>query len=285
MRRTKRISEKYVKKNSNWKSIWSNTHDKKEKLLSNNIIQEIKEELERINNEEILFHGEFAESYEYDYYGFTGWQYTDPENIDGIIYSSFNYAKKLITNKYYSEGLEILDTIINIKYSAYDESSQDIYDVTLIDVNYLLSISIKDLCSYTLYAIYQIDNTNYEKLFNYLKKDLFNKTYIEDIELCGSEIPKDLNSFMFNWIDYLLKQKENIKDIYLKEALEYIDFENYEKYLDKIICVSPPLTINLLSHFLNEDDTKTAIELSKNILSKLNDNNVKREVLKLIALS
>lgn len=241
----------------------------------NNKIKEYKTFFDKLNNIELYFYMESCEDYESHYWS-DNWvyEYYDKDNIGNYIKSVYNFAEILIDSTKYSFAKEILDLIIFTNYNIYDEYSEDFNEVYLSDLksNQLINFDVKKLYLDAIYVTFMCSNKK-DKAKNIYQ--YYNLYEFKNIKISDSfklyNIKENLYNFYKDWICILLNNKGNTEYNLLKEALECTKYNNYEKYIDKIIINYPNLCLDIFKYLEKENRIDEIICLGKLFLKELND--------------
>lgn len=245
--------------------------------------KEIKEEIEKYNKKfkqiddfELYFHATGYEDYGEFYTPLGGewvWEYTDDDDIGILIKEATLFAVDLINKKQYKYAKELIDKILYTNYQFLDDDGGDNFEISLheLEENQLIYVNVKLLCLYAIYTTYQssIEFSRVKNIYEYFKNDNFKNISIEDSFNLGTEILLDIDKFWNNWIDFLLTKRGNDEYRLLKEAFEYNNYNNYEKYIDKILENHPNLYIDIFNFLIKNNKIKEIIEIGNKVLPKL----------------
>ena len=235
-------------------------------------IEKYKKEFKKIDEGELTF---YAEQYEDYSRGWDDWciDYTDSDNIGEIIDNCAKYAINLVNYKKYHFAKEIFDLIINANYESYDEMLEETVDISLseIEENNFISVSVKDICLYMIYVIYQISNNKANDIYKFFKNNtIFEYIAIEDCFKLGTEKLVNLDEFYREWIELLSNKKGELEYRLLKEALIYTDYKNYKNYIENFIKNQPEIFIDIFKFLQESNNLEEIITLGNNVLKKLN---------------
>ena len=215
-------------------------------------IEEYDKKFKQIDDFELYFHATGYEDYG-EYYNPWGgdwvWEYTDDDDIGILIKEATLFAVDLINKKQYKYAKELIDKILYTNYQ----------------------INVNILCLYAIYTTYQCTNeSNRAKyIYEYFKSDNFKNISIEDSFKLGTEILLDIDKFWNNWIVFLLTKSGDIEYRLLKEAFEYNNYNNYEKYIDKILENHPKIYIDIFNFLIKGHKINEIIEIGNKVLPKL----------------
>jgi hypothetical protein len=222
------------------------------------------------------YYSYYDEEYDYNYY--------DNEGIAKIIKETFDFGIYLVNNKQYKHSLKIFDLIINTNYSCketndlefdcYVEEVIDCYDVDLNQVEELLEFDLKKLYSYAIYAAYFCEN-RYQKIYNYLSS--YKNNTFEECKNLGIEKLNDLDEFYKNWIDFLININDELAEKLIKEAMLYINVDEY------IICkksfkTHPNLYKEYLLKLFENSNYNKIIETYEEAINKIIDAEIKKDI-------
>ncbi len=239
-------------------------------------IEEYAKKFKQIDDFELYFHATGYEDYG-EYYNSWGgdwvWEYTDDDDIGILIKEATLFAVDLINKKQYKYAKELIDKILYTNYQFLDDDGGDNFEISLheLEENQLIYVNVKLLCLYAIYATYQCtsESNRVKYIYEYFKSDNFKNISIEDSFKLGTEILLDVDKFWNNWIVFLLTKSGDIEYRLLKEAFEYNNYNNYEKYIDKILENHPKIYIDIFNFLIKGHKINEIIELGNKVLPKL----------------
>ena len=183
------------------------------------------------------------------------------------------FAVDLINKKQYKYAKELIDKILYTNYQVLDDDGGDDFEISLheLEENHLVNINVNILCLYAIYATYQCtsESNRAKYIYEYFKSDNFKNISIEDSFKLGTEILLDIDKFWNNWIVFLLTKSGDIEYRLLKEAFEYNNYNNYEKYIDKILENHPKIYIDIFNFLIKGHKINEIIEIGNKVLPKL----------------
>lgn len=242
-----------------------------------NKIQEYKEKFELIDNFELYFYASGYEDYGDSYSPWGGdwiWEYNDENNVGSLIEEAIMLGIDLTNQKQYKYAKELFDLVLYANYQVLDDDGEDYFEISLTELkeNHLININIKTICLYAIYATYQcVDDCSKARIiYEYFKNENFRDISIEDSFKLGVEVLKETNKFWNNWISLLLSKSGNIEYRLLKEALDYTNYKNYEKYIDKLSQNHPKIYIDIFNYLVKENKIDEIINIGNKVLSLLN---------------
>lgn len=242
-----------------------------------NKIQEYKEKFELIDNFELYFHASGYEDYGDSYSPWGGdwiWEYSDEDNVSSLIEEAIILGIELTNQKQYKYAKELFDLVIYANYHVLDDDGEDYFEISLTELkeNYLININVETICLYAIYATYQCvdDCSKARVIYEYFKNENFKDISIEDSFKLGVEVLKETDKFWNNWISLLLLKSGNIEYRLLKEALDYTNYKNYKKYIDKLSQNHPKIYIDIFNHLINENKIDEIVNIGNKVLSLLN---------------
>lgn len=220
-------------------------HERKEILNSLNeeseydsIIYEkdkIEQWCEKIEEGEIYFecsgYEEYGESYwdsdfVYDYY--------DPFGIRDDLNKGFQVAENLLFQKQYKDSLKLNERLLNMSFFVSDRDTDEWNEFDFEEVvnEIWTKFDYEGIILTLIYAIYQTkkEKDRVEHIFRYLTWGKGKNIKIEEIFRIGPEELKDINSFMEEWISFLIDTDGDRAAELLLEACSYKGIE----YLCKI---------------------------------------------------
>lgn len=235
-------------------------------------IYEYKDFFRKVDDNDLMF---YAEQYDDYTYGWQDWkeEYTDKDGISETINESIQYLVNLVNLKEYNFAKELLDLILNTDYEAYDENSEEFYELSLIDLysEKFISVHPSLLCSYMIYILFFVSKDRVKQIYNYFKNDYnFHNIVIQDSFNLGIEEISDLNIFFEEWIDFLVTIKGDIEYRLLKEAFEYTEYANYKNYMDKIAINHPKIYIDIFEFLKGKNRVDELIDIGKKSLNLIN---------------
>ena len=239
-------------------------------------IEEYDKKFKQIDDFELYFHATGYEDYG-EYYNSWGgdwvWEYTDDDDIGILIKEATLFAVDLINKKQYKYAKELIDKILYTNYQVLDDDGGDDFEISLheLEENHLVDINVNILCLYAIYTTYQCtsESNRAKYIYEYFKSDNFKNMSIEDSFKLGTEILLDIDKFWNNWIVFLLTKSGDIEYRLLKEAFEYNNYNNYEKYIDKILENHPKIYIDIFNFLIKVHKINEIIEIGNKILPKL----------------
>ena len=239
-------------------------------------IEEYDKKFKQIDDFELYFHATGYEDYG-EYYNPWGgdwvWEYTDDDDIGILIKEATLFAVDLINKKQYKYAKELIDKILYTNYQVLDDDGGDDFEISLheLEENHLVDINVNILCLYAIYTTYQCtsESNRAKYIYEYFKSDNFKNISIEDSFKLGTEILLDVDKFWNNWIVFLLTKSGDIEYRLLKEAFEYNNYNNYEKYIDKILENHPKIYIDIFNFLIKGHKINEIIEIGNKVLPKL----------------
>ena len=239
-------------------------------------IEEYDKKFKQIDDFELYFHATGYEDYG-EYYNSWGgdwvWEYTDDDDIGILIKEATLFAVDLINKKQYKYAKELIDKILYTNYQVLDDDGGDDFEISLheLEENHLVDINVNILCLYAIYTTYQCtsESNRAKYIYEYFKSDNFKNISIEDSFKLGTEILLDIDKFWNNWIVFLLTKSGDIEYRLLKEAFEYNNYNNYEKYIDKILENHPKIYIDIFNFLIKGHKINEIIEIGNKVLPKL----------------
>ena len=239
-------------------------------------IEEYDKKFKQIDDFELYFHATGYEDYG-EYYNPWGgdwvWEYTDDDDIGILIKEATLFAVDLINKKQYKYAKELIDKILYTNYQFLDDDGGDNFEISLheLEENQLIYVNVKLLCLYAIYTTYQCtsESNRAKYIYEYFKSDNFKNISIEDSFKLGTEILLDIDKFWNNWIVFLLTKSGDIEYRLLKEAFEYNNYNNYEKYIDKILENHPKIYIDIFNFLIKGHKINEIIEIGNKVLPKL----------------
>lgn len=251
----------------------------KAEISEENYISKIntyKEKFKQIDVAELTFYISSCENEYYNYWD-SNWtiEYYDSDNVGNIVDEAIDLAIELTNKKLYKLAKELMDTIIFTNYRAYEEDSGDFYELNLRDLKSekLITADITEFLQYAIYATYQASNENERaiNIYNYFKISDFKEIKVEDSFKLGLEVLKNMDAFWDSWINLLITEPGETEYRLLKEALEYNNFNNYDKYVKGFAKSHPRIYLDLFD-FLNAfDRQKEIIEVGNIAISEVDD--------------
>ena len=155
--------------------------------------------------------------YEYDYY--------DPFRIIDSLYDIFQIAENLLFQKRYIESHKLNNRILNMSYFVSDRDTGDWNELDFEEVvdEIWTTFNYKSIILNLLYATYQTKKgkDRAESLYSYLIWDKSKDTKIEDIFRIGPEELHGIDSFMEEWISFLIETDGDTAAKLLLEACLY----------------------------------------------------------------
>ncbi len=241
-----------------------------------NKIQEYQEKFELIDNFELYFHASGYEDYGDSYSPWGGdwiWEYSDEDNVGSLIEEAIILGIELTNQKQYKYAKELFDLVIYANYQVLDDG-EDYFEISLTELkeNHLININVKTICLYAIYATYQCadDCSKARVIYEYFKNENFKDISIEDSFKLGVEVLKETDKFWNNWISLLLSKYGNIEYRLLKEAFDYTNYINYEKYIDKLSQNHPKIYIDIFNYLVKENKIDEIVNIGNKVLSLLN---------------
>ena len=242
-----------------------------------NKIQEYQEKFELIDNFELYFHASGYEDYG-DSYSPWGddwiWEYSDEDNVGSLIEEAIILGIDLTNQKQYKYAKELFDLVLYANYQVLDDDGGDYFEISLTELkeNHLININVNTVCLYAIYATYQYadDYSKARIIYEYFKNENFKDISIEDSFKLGVEVLKETDKFWNNWISLLLSKSGNKEYRLLKEALDYTNYKNYEKYIDKLSQNHPKIYIDIFNYLIKENKIDEIINIGNKVLSLLN---------------
>lgn len=206
-----------------------------------------------VNNGEILFHATGYENYEDGYTWDPDWiwEFTDEDSLGELIDEVLFYTIELINNKEYKYSKKLLDLVTYTNYQFIDDNGGDIMDISLEEIkeNDLIKFNVDYICLYSIYVIYQLNSKNkIQEIYKLLESEVFNNIKIQDAFKLGTEVPNNQETFWDNWIELLSLHSGDKQYRLLKDALEYNNFSNYNKYLNNISNNHPYLYLDIFDY-------------------------------------
>lgn len=244
-----------------------------------NKVKEYKEKFNQIDDFELYFHATGYEDYGEYYSPWSGdwvWEYSDEDNLSDLIYDATMLAVDLTNKRKYKYAKELFDLILYTNYQFLDDDGGDNYEISLDELkeNNLININVDILCLYAIYATYQYSSeiNRAKNIYEYFKNSNFRKISIEDSFRLGSEVVNDLNIFWNNWINLLLTKSGSVEYRLLKEALVYNNYNDYRKYIDKLVDNHPKIYLDIFNYLEEDNKINEIIEIGNKALSLLDKN-------------
>lgn len=139
--------------------------------------------------------------YEYDYY--------DPFGIVDELYKAFQVAEDLMHQREYKESQKLNDRLLNMSYFVSDKDTGDWNELNFEEVvdEIWTTFNYRRIVLDLMYATYQTrkGRDRAESLYRYLICEKSKDIKIEDILRIGPEELKDIDSFMEEWISFLIE--------------------------------------------------------------------------------
>ncbi len=155
--------------------------------------------------------------YEYDYY--------DPFGIIDELYKAFQVAEDLMHQREYKESQKLNNRLLNMPYFVSDRDTGDWNELDFEEVvdKILTNFNYKNIILNLLYATYQIKKgrDRAESLYRYLIWGKNKDIKIEDIFSIGPEELEGIDSFMEEWILFLIETDGDRAAKLLLEACLY----------------------------------------------------------------
>ena len=237
----------------------------------NEKIREYKKKFEEIEKGSLFFYSEEYKDYSY---GWENWKtrYYDISRLGNLIDNAIGFGMELVDYREYLSAKEIFDMVLETNYQVYNETLEEYSDISLLKIrdNKFMSTPISSLCSYIIYITYQISENKAENIYNYFKNyEIFSNESIGKATLLGTEIMRNLDEFCEEWIKALIKQKGETEYHLLQEAFDYIEYKEYEKYIDEITVNQPKIFIDIFNYLKKENKVDELIELGKKALNTI----------------
>ncbi len=155
--------------------------------------------------------------YVYDYY--------DSFGITNDLNKVLKVAEELLFQKEYKESSILNGRILNISFYTLDRDTEEWNDLDLEEAIDEISMNFdyRQVVLNMMYATYQSTKgkNRVENLYGYLTRDKCKNIKIEDIFRIGPEELKDIDSFMEEWISFLIKVDGDRAGELLLEACLY----------------------------------------------------------------
>ena len=221
----------------------------------NQKIKYYKKKFKEIDEFQVHFRATGYEDYG-DYYNPWGgdwvWEYSDDDNIKTLIEDSLLLAIDLTNKKHYDKAKILFDLILYTNYQVLDEDGEDNFEISLreLENEKLITISIDKLCLYTIYTTYQLSSKENRaiNIYRYFENNNFKNINIMEAFKLGTEMVDDIDEFINEWICLLLEKEGNEAYFLLKEALEYNNFNNYQKYIDGFAKYHPQIYLDIFEY-------------------------------------
>jgi len=166
---------------------------------------------------EVYSEGYWDSDYEYDYY--------DPFRIIDSLYEIFRIAEDLLFQKQYIESQKLNNRILNMPYFVSDKDTGDWNELDFEEVvdEIWTNFNYKSTILNLMYATYQTrkGKDRADSLYRYLILDKSKDVKIEDIFRIGPEELQGIDSFMEEWISFLIETDGDRAAKLLLEACLY----------------------------------------------------------------
>ena len=192
----------------------------------------IKQWREKIEEGEIYFecsgYEEYGDSYwdseyVYDYY--------DPFGIIDELYKAFQMAENLLLQKQYKDSRKLSECLLNMSFFVSDRDTEDWNEFDFVEVvnEIWIKFNYERIILNLMYAIYQTKKgrDRSENIFRYLTWVKGKNIKIEDIFRIGPEELKGIDTFIEEWIAFLIdtdgdRTAELLLDACLYKGIDYL---------------------------------------------------------------
>ena len=183
----------------------------------------VKEWMRQIDEGEFYLDTEEYEDYS-DGYWDPDWitEYYDNQRIGEKILSMIQFAKDCVDDRRYQEAGFIYEWLWGCIVLT-DEEYADPVNLEMLENEEIISADMERLALLTLYAVYQITETENraELLYEYFKYYTFHTLHMEDMLYAGREKLPDIEQFWKDWIALLKTKSGDVETRLLKEAVLY----------------------------------------------------------------
>jgi hypothetical protein len=196
---------------------------------------------EKIEEGDIYFECSGYEEYGENYWdGDYAYDYYDPFDIVEDLYDAFQMAEDLLYQKRYQESQNLNNLLLNLTFIVSDRDTVDWNELDFEEVvdEIWTNFNYERVVLNLMYATYQITKgkDRFQSLYSYLIWNKSKNIKIEDIFRIGPEELKDIDSFMEEWISFLIdtdgdRAAELLLEACLYKGIDYLCEIARTKYL------------------------------------------------------
>lgn len=232
----------------------------------------VKEWMRQIDEGELYLDTEEYEDYS-DGYWDPDWitEYYDNQRIGEKILSMIQFAKDCVDDRRYQEAGFIYEWLWGCIVLT-DEEYLDPVDLEMLENEEIISADMERLALLTLYAVYQITETENraELLYEYFKYYTFHTLHMEDMLYAGREKLPDIEQFWKDWIALLKTKSGDVEIRLLKEAVLYSQgVEGLVHMADENCSTHPSLYLEAMKEYDKNHDYEKIEEIGKRAIEKL----------------
>lgn len=223
----------------------------------NNTYQLVRENLKKIDSQEITITGTLNEEYD-DWYDDIAeeFNYEDESGISDMLEEACTFVHTCMDEEMYKEGFEIGRQLFSMEILCLNEYGDE--ELSIEDMVYhdLLHCNIKQVILDTLYCAYHATpfKRRPEVLYDVLVNAGNNEIALESIMQHGDEDLPDFQEFLTTWITYLGDKTGCDAD---RLYLEAVSLQNNVsvacKYAEKFVATHPGLYLNILENEKSAD--------------------------------
>lgn len=239
--------------------------------------QDIKADLERIENGELCLVGNINEEYD-DWYNSDEEEFIfeDSDGVINIIDSACKYVHQCIDQEAFQEGYQVvkmlmdLQIIIEGEYSDYGEESIGIEELKN------CCLGTYDYKHFAIDAIYIAYFANKmcdraEHIYAIIEKFKIYQITLEMVMQNMEELPQQ-GEFLILWIEYLGIMTTYQSNRLIKEALELLNNDTlYLKYVRKYVVQHPSLYNQYLQVYANQKENSELLAIGKEALETIDE--------------
>lgn len=184
----------------------------------------LKEQFEKIEEEELYFYAEGYEDYSSGYWD-ADWvyEYEDPQGIGRIYEEAAMLLQRSVNDKCYGVAVDLFELLIGTEVSVQDQGDCFTLELKEMVDEHLTSVDCELLAQYVLYAVYQMNTAEKRPkvLYQYCTQPLFRNIQLEKVLSLGGEELEELPQFWDAWIDLLNNEEGDTAGRLLREAVLY----------------------------------------------------------------
>ena len=234
-------------------------------------VNEIKEQLEQIENGELLLTSYLNKEYNEWYGDSNEFIYVDSQNIAGIIEKACNLIHRCIDAELYQTGYELADYFLTLEVCVGEEAgySDEVLALEALEANDIISFDYRQLVIDTLYAAYQGNplRERPEALHRIFCNAECSDVTLEVLMQQGQEDLPELWEFLKLWIMYLADYNGPLEERLLQEAAALIHDSDYILECARMYPAKHPgLYKYMLEQYLGEGNAERCLEIGEEAL-------------------
>lgn len=222
-----------------------------------NVYQKIRENLKKIDSQEVMITGILNEEYD-DWYDDSSEEffYEDENGIADMLTEACMFVHTCMDEEMYKEGSEIGRQLFFMEILCLNEYGDEEFSIGDLVYHDLLYCDMKQVILDTLYCTYHATSLKKrpEVLFEVFLNANNHDITLESMMQHGDEALPDFQDFLELWITYLGDKTSYNGDRLFSEAISLLNNVSVAcKYAEKFVATHPGIYLDILSHEKSAD--------------------------------